>query len=91
MNIDIGILITVVGLAIESAILIVTAVWTLGRLNAKHESQCIRLSELLNHLATVVNSLTVSVEKLDNRIDSHEVRLTVLEKMGKQTKPPMPE
>jgi len=70
-----SVLIAVVGLLIEAAVLVVGAVWAVGKIN----TQVAVFSETIRALRDAVDELRSVVKLTDTRVDRHDVKITEVE------------
>lgn len=65
----------IAGFILEALVLLVGAVWAVARIN----TTALVLNTNLNHLTSTMKELHLLVKKMDDKLDNHETRITVLE------------
>lgn len=72
---DSGVLVSIIGLAINVTGMIIGAVWCVGKLS----SQADVLNNSLQHLDRTTIDLMLTMRRLDDKIDDHDRRIAVVE------------
>ena len=76
---SVAIMIAVIGLTVQMIAMLVSMLWTFGKINAKAESHFARFDTSIDHLTGAVSKVSTVVEKLHETIDDYGQRLAVVE------------
>lgn len=70
-----GIVISIIGVAVNVVVLLVGAVWAVGKISG----QAAVLTNTIEHLDRTIIELKGAIDKLDGKVEEHERRLAVVE------------